>query len=94
MGSGLNTVSSCYDNGMRTIIDLPAEQIERLADFCARERISRAEAVRRAVAALLDDRERVQAERQHAVRASFGSWKEFGTDTDTYLAEIRSEWER
>ena len=34
---------------MRTIVDLPQEQIRKLALFCRREKISRTEAVRRAV---------------------------------------------
>ena len=38
---------------VRTIVDLPQEQIRKLALFCRREKISRAEAVRRAVDRLL-----------------------------------------
>jgi Ribbon-helix-helix protein, copG family len=38
---------------MRTIVDLPQEQIRKLTLFCRREKISRAEAVRRAVDRLL-----------------------------------------
>ena len=38
---------------MRTIVDLPEESLERLAQLCERERISRAEAIRRAVAAFV-----------------------------------------
>jgi metal-responsive CopG/Arc/MetJ family transcriptional regulator len=34
---------------MRTIVDLPGEQVEALASLCEREGISRAEAVRRAM---------------------------------------------
>ncbi|MFN0148203.1 MAG: ribbon-helix-helix protein, CopG family [Dehalococcoidia bacterium] len=79
---------------MRTIIDLPPDQIERLAQLCAKEHISRAEAVRRAVAALIEERDRRQSERKDALRAGFGLWKGMGIDTDAYLAEIRSEWER
>ncbi len=42
-----------YDDAMRTIVDLPDEQVEALAELCEREKISRAEAIRRAVAAML-----------------------------------------
>ena len=38
---------------MRTIIDLPEEQVKALDTYRKKERISRAEAVRRAVAAFL-----------------------------------------
>jgi len=38
-----------HDNIMRTIIDLPEQDIQDLDGICAREHISRAEAVRRAV---------------------------------------------
>jgi Arc/MetJ-type ribon-helix-helix transcriptional regulator len=82
-----------YDDGMRTIIDLPHEQIERLAALCAQEHISRAEAVRRAVAALLDDRERRQRERKEALQAGFGVWAPRDFDARTYVDEIRSEWD-
>ncbi len=73
---------------MRTIIDLPPDQIERLANFCAREHISRAEAVRRAVAALLDD------EKERAFKAAFGAWKHLGIDGLEYQRQIRAEWDR
>ena len=42
-----------HDISVRTIIDLPAEQMRRLALLCRKEKISRAEAVRRAVEQLL-----------------------------------------
>jgi hypothetical protein len=38
---------------MRIIVDLPEEQIRKLTLFCRREKISRAEAIRRAVARFL-----------------------------------------
>ena len=78
---------------MRTIVDLTDEQVRELAQLCAREKISRAEAIRRAVDALLRDRERRRAERKAALDAAFGMWKDRGIDTDTYLAEIRFEWD-
>jgi metal-responsive CopG/Arc/MetJ family transcriptional regulator len=79
---------------MRTIIDLPDEQIQALADYCARERVSRAEAIRRAVNRLLADVEQKRADDLAAIDAAFGLWADRGIDTDTYLAELRAEWER
>ena len=75
-------------------MDLPDDQIRALAEYCAREKVSRAEAVRRAVTALVEERERRRRERTEALAATFGMWKDRGIDTDAYLAEVRSEWER
>ncbi len=79
---------------MRTIIDLPDAQIAQLAEYCRRERISRAEAIRRAVAGLLEEQNALCQNRLAVLDATFGMWKDRGVDTDTYLAEIRSEWDR
>ncbi|MGK2964257.1 MAG: ribbon-helix-helix protein, CopG family [Tepidiformaceae bacterium] len=81
---------------MRTIIDLPEDQLSALAEVCRIGGISRAEAIRRAVDLYLKDAERLaeeQAEKARAFKAAFGSWKHRGVDTDTYLAEIRAEWD-
>ena len=40
---------TCYDDVVRTIIDLPDDQLRKLSDYCQREHVSRAEAIRRAV---------------------------------------------
>lgn len=85
---------TCYDDAMRTIVDLPEDQIERLRDYCQREHVSRAEAVRRGVEALLVDREKKRVELKAALDATFGMWKHRGIDTDTYLRELRAEWDR
>lgn len=71
---------------MRTIVDLPEEQIARLAELCEQERISRAEAVRRAVADYLKAR--------HAAdRGSFfGMWRSRGIDGAEYQCALRDEW--
>lgn len=87
-------MSSCYDDIMRTIIDLPDDQRRELDAYCARKQVSRAEAVRRAVGQLLCDEEKSRQEWLAAVEAVRGIWKDRGVDTDTYLAELRSEWDR
>lgn len=79
---------------MRTIIDLPEDQLEKLAKLCVAERISRAEAIRRAVGRLLEEREAEDVRRSRALAEAFGAWKHMGIDTDAYLAEIRAEWDR
>lgn len=83
-----------YDDAMRTIVDLPEEQIHALAELCAREKISRAEAIRRAVNEYLEQGEKTRAARLAALDATFGLWKDRGVTTDEYLAELRSEWDR
>jgi hypothetical protein len=79
---------------MRTIIDLTDEQVVGLARVCRREKISRAAAIRKAVNALLAESTDSEEARQATIAASAGLWKSRGIDTDRYLAEIRSEWDR
>lgn len=71
---------------MRTIIDLPEEQVTRLAALCRRDRLSRAEAVHRAVAACLDAHS--AGERDEA----FGMWRGRNPDGLTYERNLRDEW--
>jgi hypothetical protein len=71
---------------MRTIIDLPAEQLEALDVICERDRISRAEAVRRAVALLISDGASA------GPSIAFGLWRGRGIDGLEYQARIRREW--
>ena len=54
---------------MRTIVDLPDDQVQALAEVCRREKISRAEAVRRAV---------TEYAKRHAAggaEQAFGLWR-------------------
>lgn len=71
---------------MRTIIDLPEEQVRALAEVCRKRKISRAEAVRQAVGAMLD-RERITGR-----EAAFGAWAK-GKDSREIVAKLRSEWQ-
>ena len=79
---------------MRTIIDLPEEQLAALKAECERERISRAEAIRRAVEAWLNDPDRKRARRRDVLDATFGAWKHLGIDGLEYQRAIRAEWDR
>lgn len=83
---------------MRTIVDLPEDQVEQLKAVCERKDISRAEAVRRGVALFLlsegETAEDRRAERRKALEAAFGSWKEHGIDGLEYQRQIRAEWDR
>ena len=71
---------------MRTIIELPSDQLGALSDHCRREGISRAEAIRRAIAAMLE------RERASAGDAAFGLWKARPVDGVAYQRKLRREW--
>jgi hypothetical protein len=99
--SGLPTISSVSARGgldrvpsmiyddviMRTIVDLTEEQLAALLEFCEREKISRAEAVRRAVDVLLSQQKPLTREQ------TFGTWPQRG-DSRTVVEELRKEWSR
>ncbi len=72
---------------MRTIVDIPDEQLQQLAELCRREDLSRAEAVRRAIALLLEG----QPKQPHD---AFGLWKERGADGVSYQQMLRHEWDK
>ena len=75
-----------YDIFMRTIIDLPDEQIEDLAEICKKENISRAALIRKAVSEFL------QKYSAKKMGDAFGIWKNKGEDGLKYQRQIRSEW--
>jgi Arc/MetJ-type ribon-helix-helix transcriptional regulator len=73
---------------MRTIIELPQEQLSHLDAHCRRENVSRAEAIRRAIAAMLQDRSKAD------VAGAFGLWRDRGADAHDDLERLRDEWAR
>jgi len=75
-----------YDDTMRTIIDIPEQNIHALDAVCDREHISRAEAVRRAVSDYLL---RYKPDED----AAFGIWQGRGQDGMAYQAALREEWD-
>ena len=80
---------TCYDDAdaVRTIIDLPGDQLDALDGICRRESISRAEAIRRAVDLLVRDRA------AGASHAAFGIWRgPRAVDGLTYQERLRREW--
>lgn len=78
---------TCYDDAVRTIIDLRDDQLAELDAITAEERISRAEALRRAVDVYLRERKR------DAARKAFGSWRHKKLDGVEYTRAIREEWD-
>ena len=75
-----------YDDEMRTIVNLPDEQLKALAEICRRQGISRAEAVRRAVAEFASRRAARSADE------AFGLWRRRGVDGLAYQRRLRREW--
>ena len=73
---------------MRTIIDVPPDQLLALDGLCIREGISRAEAIRRAIA------EHLLRNPAPDRRAAFGLWKGRGIDGLAHQEAIRKEWDR
>ncbi len=71
---------------MRTIIELPEEQLTNLDGWCRREGISRAEAIRRAVAAMLAERAKGEA------AGAFGLWRDRADEALAEQEKIRNEW--
>lgn len=73
---------------MRTIIELPNEQLQMLEVICAQEHASRAEVIRRAVKKYLQEKQ--TGEDCNA----FGLWKKKKIDALKYETTLRAEWER
>lgn len=75
-----------YNVIMRTIIDIPEKQLSALNAWCDREKISRAEAIRRALDVVLP-------EKQAGKRADcFGAWKP-RKGNGRLVRTLRGEWE-
>ena len=71
---------------MRTIVDIPEKQIDALAHLCEQQKISRAEAVRRAVDCLLKES---SPDRKNI---GFGVWKHKRIASRKFVDKLRSEW--
>ena len=71
-------------NTVRTAINLPKHQVDSLDEVCHHERISRAEAILRAVALYLDDRGFAQSD-------AFGLWRHRRINGVAYQRKLRRE---
>jgi len=71
---------------MRTIVDIPKEQLKALSKVCERRDISRAEAVRQAL------RSYIEQTRDADPNEVFGLWKDRHVDGLKYEDSIRGEW--
>ena len=81
---------------MRTLIDIPDQQLNDLASICATQRLARAEAVRRALNAFI-------AQNLPTRETAFGAWngqiaflpgerEPLPEDGLAYQEKLRSEW--
>ena len=75
-----------YDDVMRTIVDLPDEDLRRLTRLARDQGVSRAELIRRAVAAYLGELP------EAASRDAFGLWRNRPLDGRAYEDGLREEW--
>jgi metal-responsive CopG/Arc/MetJ family transcriptional regulator len=73
-------------SSVRTIVDLPDEQLEGLARVCGELQVSRAEAVRRAVERMNKDYSPARDD------VGFVIWRGKGIDSRRYVEKMRSEW--
>lgn len=71
---------------MRTIVDLPDDQVELLKQLSKQSHLSRAELVRRAIAEYLQRRPPGQGE------VAFGIWRDAPRDGIDYQRSLREEW--
>ena len=74
---------------MRTLVDIPDDQIEELNKLAEREKVSRASLVRRAVADLLASKRKARGD---GIAAAFGLWADRQEDGLAYQERLRSEW--
>lgn len=73
---------------MRTIVDLPEDQVAALKELGKQSRLSRAELMRQAVAEFLLKHRSASAE------SAFGLWREQPRDGLDYERRLREEWSR
>ena len=71
---------------MRALVDIPQQQIEALAAVCKTRKLSRAEAIRQAIAAYLANN------KPPAGGEAFGLWGERKRDGLAYQKRVRAEW--
>lgn len=70
---------------MRTLVDIPDVQLGELGAICKAKHLSRAEVIRRAVAAYIE-------RNRPAPEQAFGLWRDDAEDGVAYQERMRSEW--
>jgi Ribbon-helix-helix domain len=75
------------ESAMRTLVDIPEDELEELKLLSRSRKVSRAELIRQAVAGFL-------AGNRAGLEDSFGIWKKRGVDGVKYQEKLRGEWGR
>ncbi len=75
---------------MRTLVDIPEEDLTLLNQLSKQENTSRAELVRRAISAYLAPRKR----KASGIDEAFGIWADMKEDALEYQERMRGEWDR
>jgi hypothetical protein len=70
---------------MRTLIDIPARQMEDLATICTAKKLPRTEVIRQAITAYI-------ATQKPPAEQAFGLWGDRTIDGLKYQKKIRAEW--
>ncbi len=73
---------------MKTLIDIPEQQINELKNLCQSQGLSRAEIIRRAISVYIEQHKSQDAD-------AFGLWKHKNPQTDDglqYQKSLRDEW--
>ena len=78
-----------HDAAMRTIIDLPEDQVRAIDAWRKTRGVTRAEAIRQAISRLLADTET----RGALLEATHGIWADRPEDGATMQRRLRAEWD-
>ncbi len=73
---------------MRTLVDIPEDELGRLTELSKSRQVSRAHLVRCAIS------EYLQAQPKDALEEAFGMWADRKIDALAYQEQMRREWER
>lgn len=74
---------------MRTLVDIPTNELEAINTLSKAEGVSRAESIRRAIKAYVELKTPMPK-----LEDGFGLWKDYDIDGDEYQQKIRAEWDR
>lgn len=77
-----------YRGIMRTIVDIPEEDLEKLDRAANMQKVSRAELVRRAVNLYLNQEKSLKK----GFDTAFGVWNNFDSGSSEYQNALRKEW--
>ena len=88
-------ISSLYimKTFVRTLVDIPAEELQRLTALSKERKVSRAHLVRCAVSQYLAEEEGKET-RKDTLDELFGIWKDRNIDGLAYQEMMRKEWDR